>query len=726
MAKPFFGLSLKLKGALAALLAVSVLMTGCNTDKKNTDGPHGDTIPVNNGPVIDTNVLPPVATGWDLLNLMVRTDPFDPQNEVFLDDWRFQIYNIDDDGRLINQLYWGSPDATGIGAIGLPAYMFELPIVVQAYNEAYPLSDEIRNESFTDECRVYEIFIPPNCYNKAVWFVGPVETALWDFYRQAAERKAEAWNPSQVDCGTWINNLALLISTDVIEEALENIDEDDFFLPEGALIEAFQEFQQVLVPTRPPICMAEYRHNGGGMERADQLTLGSPNPDIGGDFPYTLDDFDSSNDETDSDPVVIGGNGIVDQICDQNFDGVLVVNGGTFAPTKAFTLDDPDFLGTIHDQDGPPVDMEVSAYNVRQTNGREGDSEIYDDVCSVTELFQFTNTDDDEQDVLSGTGVTFTDLFDTGVDDVAVYLTSDGDAVVDDNDYWVILYDANDGNVNPRVIAITLLGHRQEDFRDVLHFNLEVDDLFIGLRADYELNEEEVDGEQAFFGYTITTWNGTSDSGRHAVRKQIADCYLASDPPMRQYFDVQDFQDREDDCCINEDCFIDDLITSLRAAEFAERSECFSNSRANQRWQNNEAGLWAMNTTHGVAANVIVNPGWLAPNLDFAIYINRIGEAAFHGPRTIRTSDELGQLTVEIPTLVEGDRILIKAEDSRSSDYDLVIPCVPEFTGFIGLPGKPFLPPTLGPIGPVAAGPLPLLPNGVPVGIADAPTPVKN
>ena len=43
-----------------------------------------------------------------------------------------------------------------------------------------------------------------------------------------------------------------------------------------------------------------------------------------------------------------------------------------------------------------------------------------------------------------------------------------------------------------KVLAVELLGHRQEDFRDVLHmtFNDSSDDLFLGLRADYELNEE--------------------------------------------------------------------------------------------------------------------------------------------------------------------------------------------------------------------------------------------
>jgi hypothetical protein len=105
---------------------------------------------------------------------------------------------------------------------------------------------------------------------------------------------------------------------------------------------------------------------------------------------------------------------------------------------------------------------------------------------------------------------------------------------------------------------------------------------------------------------------------------------------------------------------------------------------------------------------VIVNPGWLAPWLDFEIYIQKFDEAVFKGPRTIRTSDEVGQLLVELPTLVEGDRVLIMSQDSCCDDYDLVIPCVPEFTGFAGMPGVPYQPVTLGP------PPIPPIPVPIP------------
>src|SRR5690606_25403974 len=107
-----------------------------------------------------------------------------------------------------------------------------------------------------------------------------------------------------------------------------------------------------------------------------------------------------------------------------------------------------------------------------------------------------------------------------------------------------------------------------------------------------------------------------------------------------------------------------------------------------------------------VHGNVIINPGWLAPDLDYEIYIQKFDEAVFKGPRTIRRTDDCGQLMAELPTLVEGDRVLIKAEDNCCDDYDLVIPCVPEFTGFAGAPGIPFVP--------VPPGPPPVPPVPVP------------
>ncbi len=114
-----------------------------------------------------------------------------------------------------------------------------------------------------------------------------------------------------------------------------------------------------------------------------------------------------------------------------------------------------------------------------------------------------------------------------------------------------------------------------------------------------------------------------------------------------------------------------------------------------------------MNSIHGVSGNVIVNPGWLAPDQDFELYIQKFDEAVFKGPRTIKRSDSSGQLMVEMPTLVEGDRVLIKAEDHCCSDYEVVIPCVPEFTGFSGLSGYPYIPYNPASLVPIIVAPAP-------------------
>lgn len=698
MAKPFFKLGLK-AGGISALFSALMLINGCNTDNDATNDNNVNPTTIN--PIV--NGLPTVVeetpvvgvVGWDVIETMVRTDPANPQNERFLDDWRFQAYNIDDQGRQLGQVFYGETDPSGNAALGLPTYMFNLPLVISAYNDAYPLTDT--DDDGDLECRSMEIFVPANCYDKSIWLVGPVEDAVWRYYKHAAGRRAEAWNPSQVDCAGWLAKLQLLIGTDKIDDALEDLSNNELMLfDDSYLIKAFQENQQVLVPTRPAICMASRFHEGGKLERAELLD--------GESFPYTLDDSTISGlIGTDVDPVVIGSNGIVDSICGIPFNGELRVNGAAFAPTKAYELDDEDFLGTVHDQVGPPVDMSVSTYNVRMTNGRQLEADKYDDACSLTGLVQFTNTDDDEQDVLTGTGITFTDLFDNAVIDTGVYLTSDGDAVVDNNDTWAIFYDTGSIAGQEKVIAVTLLGHRQEDYRDVLQMELDGEDLFLGLRADFELNEESFDGETAYLSYTITTWDASSAAGRQAIRNNIANCYEASDVWARQYFITKNFQDRLDEHCPESGCEIDTLIGPFEAAEYAVRSECFSNSRANQRWQTDNVGYYSMNTTHGVEANIVVNPGWLAPNLDFEIYINRFDEAVFKGPRTIARSDDSGQLIIALPTVVEGDRVLIRSEDSHSIDYNLVLPCVPEFTGFVGAPGLPYIPLELGPPVPVTA-----------------------
>lgn len=724
MAKQFLLGGKKVASVFCALSTALFLMTGCD---EKAAAPHENAngkdvaLPVGGpglgvvDPGIDVPPPPPIVEGpaaWSTIELLARTDPADPHNERFLDDWVFRLYTIDDHARPTSPIFSGESGPGGGAIIGLPGYMFQLPLVVEAYNEAFPV-DCPENETLTspgimaeDEtdctCRTLDIFVPPYCHDKLVWLAGPFEAALWDFYEEAAQRGGEAWNPSQVDCGTWIANLQALILTDeIIDELNEISDREDMTFNSAELITALQENAQFLTPTRPPICMAERRHNGGGMERSELIPA----------LPVTIDDFVAPFETEvapDSDPIIIGTNGVVDSICGIPLVGNLAVNTINFVPQLSYFLDDSDFMGTIHDQEDIVGNIDVALYNTRLGNGRELDHDKYDDACALTSIIEFTNKDDDEQDLLGDTGVTFTDLF--GAANATVYLTSDGDDVVDDNDYWAIFHNSATDLKTATVLAVELLGHRQGDFRDVLHltFDVATDNLFIGLRADYEANEEEVDGERAFLAYTLHTWDGSTVSGQEAARENISNCYEAADVWARQFFVTEDFQIRAEECCVGGECELDWLIPPLVAAEFAVREALRTNSRANQRWRTEASGFWSINTEHGVHGNIIVNPGWLAPDMDYEIFIQKFDEAVFKGPRTVRRTDDVGQLMAELPTLVEGDRVLLKAEDNCCDDYDLVIPCLPEFTGFAGQPGIPFVPATLGPPPPPGAVPVPV------------------
>lgn len=736
MSKNFFIMNKNVTGVISALVASLAFMTGCDDTTKNgsdhdvaTHDAKHDHIPVTGLPIttgtteiIDVPQLSHGGTLFSTIQVMARTDPANPQNERFLDDWRFEVYTIDDQDRATGPSYLAESGPDGAAAIAVPSYMFQLPLVIYAYNQSYPLwtddddSNEL-DETLYGECRHYEIFVPPFCADKAVWLAGPFESSLWDYYREASRHKGEAWNPSQVDCATWLSNLQNLLLTDRVYEELQELAEsDDDQFSEESLILALQENQHLLTPTRPPICMAERRHFGGGMERGDIINGSNGNCDDGFDlddnvFPFDFEDDDENT--SDNDPLCIDlTNGLIDTICNNTYwaSENLLVNGVAFVPTNSYVLDDQDFMGSVHDQTDIVAGMDLTVYNTRLGNGRERDMDFYDDACAATSIIKFTNTDDDEQDIFAGTGVTFSNLFD-GLP-TFIHLTSDGDEVVDDNDIWAIFYTYDEvrSPCNERVLAVELLGHRQEDFRDVLHMTYDIgnENLFIGLRADFELNEEQIDGEEGYLAYTVHVWDGTNVDGRRAIRDNISNCYEASDVWARQFFITEDFSRTADDCCIDHECDIIDVICPLDAAEFAVRSQCFSNSRSNQRWRTDDAGYWSINTDYGVESDVIVNAGWLAPFMDFEVYIQKFDEAVFKGPRTVVTSDYIGQLAIDLPTLVEGDRVLIRAEDSCCDEYDLVLPCVPEFTGFAGLPGIPYVPATLGP------PPVPPVPVAVP------------
>lgn len=399
-----------------------------------------------------------------------------------------------------------------------------------------------------------------------------------------------------------------------------------------------------------PICMAEKRHNNHGAD----LTKGAIMATDGS--PINLE-WGAINAD-DEDPILIGG-GIPTSICGQSLHGDLKINESFFIPKKTNSLINEDFVGLVTSERKPKLD--VSIYNIRHNNGHPIGNVDYDDSCSLTSMIEFRNRDDDEQDIRGDSGITFNGLLESNNDgskfnDFKIISTSSGDAILDELDTWVIF--ASGWN-HQKVILVELLGHRQGDFRDVLQMELRgtnEQDLFIGLRKDYELNEEEVDGEVAYLQYTITTFDSSTDAGYNQMRKDISNCFQAADLWAKEFIRF------------------DSGITPVVAADMVARSQCFSNSSSQQKWQDENMGFWSMNTIHGVAGNVFVNAGILEANAKYSVYIQKFDETFFKGPRTFVYTDSEGRVMTAIPTIVEGDKV--KLLRAKANGKELNIDCV--------------------------------------------------
>ena len=456
MAKHFLWGGKKALSATSALLAATLLVTSCGTESikkeepsiENKGGEITPPAPLPIGPIggglgidVPGPIGPAIPSPLGLIQVMVRTTPAEPNNEEYLDDWRLEVFTIDDQARPTSPTYFGEVGADGTALLPLPSYMFALPMIISAYNEAFPFIPRIEdidpiNPEDIGRYKSFRVFVPPYCADKGLWLVGPFENVLWEYYENAARRRGEAWNPSQVDCGTWLGNLQLLLLTDEVNDELHdmNLTAELRFNPE-ALIGAIQENQQLLTPTRPPICMAERRHNGGRMEPGDAIdptattfVIDQNLPPYGPRIPVTT-----------IKPVVVNlTDGLVQSMCDVNAwtDQSFQVNGVQFVPTQQNLLSDKDFMGTVSTQPEMLASLDVRTFNTRLTNGREFKSDVYREACAMTTVTEFTNLDDVEQDLVFGTGATFTDLF--GVDPTRVFQTSSGDAVVDDTDTWAI------------------------------------------------------------------------------------------------------------------------------------------------------------------------------------------------------------------------------------------------------------------------------------------------
>ena len=651
------------------------------------------------GPVIpelapDVPMILP-AQMFDTIFFAIQSRPGQPQNERFLGDWRYQIYNIDDQARPKGPSYFGEMGIDATTAATLPIEMFMMPLVIRVYNEVAPTHKK--------KLSSFEIFVPPNCFNQALWLISPDQSAIWDYYFQAAIHRGNAWRPSQVHCPTWLKSLEALGN---IQQVREEIGEG-VFRPE-VLINAWQENQELLVATRPPICLSARRHVGGSMASGNFI---APNF-----FPVDIDDIAPAyyipgppidlGTNPDFDPLVINAGGMVESICGIKLfseePSFLLVNGNKFNPSSQYFLSSLDFNGSIHTERAIVPNIDISFFNIRLGNGRTLNDYFYDDACSLSQVMQVTNTKSEDLEILSTSGVTLSDLFGAGKNnEVIVWKTSDGDDIVDEHDSWVIFHAATSSRGEPvlpgqeRVIAVELQGIRQGDYKDSLYMTqTDPESLFVGLKSNYLLGDQTIEGQKAFLSYTITTWSGEDYRSRQEVRTNIASCYEASDVWARSFFVTRAFQEFERDFydhCFDNCSDVNRVITPLMAAEMAVRSQCFSNSRSNNKWQNSDFGYWSMNANFGAGSNVIINPGWLGPDLDFELYVQSFDEAVFKGPRVLARSDYVGQLLAVIPTLVEGDRVLIRALSNCCSDYDLIIPCVPEFTEFLGWPGLPYV-----------------------------------
>ncbi len=686
----------------------------------------------------------PVAT----LQLEVKLDPYRPHNEWFRGAWRIGVHNIDDHGRPSTPTWYGNTDYKGQADISLPAFMFKQPMLITAINVAHPLLSGPR------ALRTLKAFLPANCNIKRIT-VDPFADASWRYsYSLAARRGAYNWTPSNVDCALLGKSGALLRKTPEVVDAMRAISRSrNMTLALEPLILASQRYTRYIFKTRPPLCFPERRHSGGGMREGEIITPLDALDDSEERFIHQFSDPAMADDSAQfygglalaahrrGNTASVGENGLLRTLCanansneippvDKTmfFRPSLIINGQSLAlPDTTYDLDDRGFYGHIASFVDPPLleNLSIKTYTVRQTNGFEKDHDKYTQVCSATILTTITNTSHDEQDIEVGSGLIFEDLFDqsgSGVDenpelgpnntDAVVLTTSSGNRSIEEEDRWAIIFDADaiaiPGNLlglcNPHLfcsdtipnfspariqeaLVVELLGHRKGDFRDDLEMSFDEaqENLFIGLRADHELRGKNQPGDESNFMTTLTYINQKN------VQESLALCYEAADFLTRQHIDVVS---------------IEEGPIVAQAAVMIARSRCFSNSLANQRWQNYNVGLWTMNGHKGVNPNLLIPMGWTARRLFYDVFIKKFDESVFRGPVASFMPDPYGGEALEIPTLSEGDEILFAAEHACCQDYQVSVPCAAGPPA-IPVPGVPVVLDTTGRAMPAAPPPPP-------------------
>jgi hypothetical protein len=634
--------------------------------------------------------------GLKTLELSISGTPAQPYNSRFKNDWYVRAYTIDDYGRRVGPVYFGQSDFSGEVDLLLPLEMFAMPMVVKACNEAAPLND--RGEGSV-AFKTQEAFIPPFCSDHRLR-VDPITTALWrDMYALGVRFGAQNWTPSNVDCQLWKKSGLLFYLLPKVQAVLNAIpDLDNVLVP---LIPAIRDNPFLFYKTRHPECIAQAQHRGGTLkegrpiapkelENADEERFihQFKQPDQRENHMSFYSGFELER-RRGQDTATVGRNGLLRTLCANGhhanlFKSSLIINNQKLPnPNNIYDLESEDFVGNVSSWQNPGTlsQMSVKEYTVRQTNGFPRNHDMFEQVCSVTALTVITNNTTQSREISVGTGLILEDIFGPDVT-TRVFATSDGNHEVDDQDTWAILFNSNNisvpkdllGICNPNlfcrygvpnfdinlideVLIIELLGFRNGDYRDVLtlDFNTLTKDLFIGLRAAYELDPAQSFFAESNFMTTITYIN------KKNMNYTLSLCNESADYLSRQHIDQ-----------VN----ILSPIPIANAALMIANSQCFSNSQSNQRWQTTNIGLSSMNNHKGALTNFYIPFAWASPTVRYSLYLKRFNESVFRGPIT-SVMPAFSGLSLPIPTLNEGDEILFASEEACCSDFKVTVPCTP-------------------------------------------------
>lgn len=628
---------------------------------------------------------PPLPPGIGVLQLAISGTPAQPFNSRFKNDWYVRAYNIDDYGRPLGPAYYGWSDFSGHVDIYMPIEMLSTPIVVKACNEAAPLvPGTVGDLAFSTK----EAFIPPFCNQHRIT-VDPITTALWRYmYALGTQYGAQSWSPSNVDCALWTKSGIFFYLLDRVQAALYRVPQlDNILIP---IIPALRDNPYIFYKTRVPQCIAEVRHDGSGLNEGQVI------------YPEDLETSRVENTPT------VGPNGLIRTLCANSeyqnlFNSTLIINNNKLElPDNIYDLESNDFVGNVASWQNPVAnpDLSIREYTVRHTNGYPRNHDMFEQVCSATALTVIENNTGEKRVLKVGSGLKLENLFgDTS--NTLVWLTSSGDNTVTDEDTWAIFFNSKNysfpkdllGKCNPNlfcrygvpnfstalideVIIVELLGFRTGDFRDVLmlEYDHTQEDIFIGQRAEYALDPAGSGGDQTNFMTTITYLNNNNKN------RTLSLCDEASDDLSRQH--------------INHVQMLSPELSLVDAAEMIAKSKCFSNSLANQRFQNYDIGLTSMNNHKGVLTNLFIPFAWASPTVRYDIFLKKFNESVFRGPITTVMPSFTG-LSLEIPTLSEGDELLFASEAACCGDFKVTIPCTPTPSG-LPVPGMPVVIDTLG------------------------------